>query len=62
MTSKQVVRRKYRYAGCQFSVMRGYVIVDYGKDGYRHKILAYSGRSEADAWRNAARKYRGERT
>ena len=56
MTNKQKVRRKFRHSGCQFSAMRGYVIVDYGKDGYGHRILAYSARSESEAWRNAAKK------
>ena len=56
MTNKQKVKRKHPYAGCQFSAMRGYVIVDYGKDGYRQENLAYSARSEAEAWRNAAKK------
>ena len=58
MTDKQKVKRKYPNAGIMFSVMRGHCVVDYGKDGYGDRILAYSVRSEADAWTNAARKQR----
>ena len=55
-TPMQQVRRRYRHAGAQLSAMHGWQIVNYGKDGRGTDVLARSSRSEADAWRNAARK------
>lgn len=50
------VLKKRRYAGCQLSAMHGWQIVDYGKDGYGQDVIARSIRSEAEAWRNAAKR------
>ena len=56
LTSKQRVLKHYPCAGAQLSAMHGWQIANYRWSQYDPHILARSSKSEAEAWRNAAKK------
>lgn len=56
LTPKQRVLKRYRCAGIKLSAMHGWQVANYAFSQHDPIILASSSRSEAEAWRNAARK------
>jgi len=55
LTPKARVKAKHKWAGAELSAMRGFRIMDY-TDPYNPKPLSGGRKTEAAAWRDAARK------